>query len=101
MTGLRKQDMLTIRLEDISETELTSVNLKTGKTIRFPLDGSDGKPTTVKLALDDVQDYYRLWGQKAAPAPRFSLPQKKKQISAILWGNATGRDPPTFREGPA
>jgi integrase len=59
VTGLRKQDMLTIRLKDISETELTSVNLKTGKTIRFPLYDTNGEPTTVKLALDDVQDYYR------------------------------------------
>ena len=57
MTGLRKQDMLAIRLEHLSEIELTSVNLKTGKTIRFPLYGTDGEPKSVKLALDDVQDY--------------------------------------------
>tara|TARA_R110001599_G_C12267100_1_gene660955 strand:- start:161 stop:1162 length:1002 start_codon:yes stop_codon:yes gene_type:complete len=58
VTGLRKQDMLTIRLSDISETELTSTNIKTGKKIRFPLYTDDG-PSTVKLALDLVLDYYR------------------------------------------
>ena len=58
VTGLRKQDMLTIKKSDISDTELTSKNIKTGKRIRFPL-YIEGEPTTVKLALDDVQDYYR------------------------------------------
>lgn len=56
VTGMRNQDMLTIRLKDISETELT---IKTGKTIRFPLYDADGEPTTVQLALEDVRDYYR------------------------------------------
>ena len=58
VTGLRKQDLLTIKISDISETELTSVNLKTGKKMRFPL-YMDGEPTTVKVALDDIHDYYR------------------------------------------
>lgn len=58
VTGLRKQDMLTIKKSDITETELISRNIKTGKQIRFPL-YIEGEPTTVKVALDDVQDYYR------------------------------------------
>jgi len=58
VTGLRKQDMLTIRLRDITDTELTTTNLKTGKTIRFPM-WIDGEPTSAQLALNDVQEYYR------------------------------------------
>lgn len=59
VTGLRKQDMLTIKLSDISDTELTSVNLKTGKKIRFPLYDTNGQPSTVQFAIEDVLDYYR------------------------------------------
>ena len=58
VTGLRKQDLLTIKKSDITNTELFSKNLKTGKQIRFPL-YIEEEATTVKLALDDVQDYYR------------------------------------------
>lgn len=57
-TGLRKQDMLTIRMRDISDDELTVTSLKTGKTIRFPL-WIDGEPTSVQAALEDIQEYYR------------------------------------------
>jgi integrase len=58
VTGLRQQDLLTIKKKDITDTELVSVNLKTGKKLRFPL-YIDGKSTTVKLALDAVTEYYR------------------------------------------
>lgn len=68
VTGLRKQDMLTIRLVDIGETELTSNNIKTGKKIRFPL-YIDGEPTTVKVALDLVLDYYRSQRAKKRAVP--------------------------------
>lgn len=57
-TGLRQQDLLTIRNRDITGTELTSVNIKTGKKLRFPLFTAAGAPTTVKLALDAVAAYY-------------------------------------------
>jgi len=57
-TGLRQQDLLTIKRKDISETELVSVNLKTGKKLRFPLRFADGEPTSVRLAIDLVQQYY-------------------------------------------
>jgi len=33
VTGLRQQDMLTIKNRDISETQLTSMNLETGESI--------------------------------------------------------------------
>ena len=33
VTGLRQQDLLTIKKQDINDTELTSVNLKTGKKL--------------------------------------------------------------------
>lgn len=58
VTGLRQQDLLTIRKQDISKTELTSVNLKTNKKLRFPLYDVDGNPTTVRQALDVVEQYY-------------------------------------------
>jgi len=51
--------MLTIKRSDISDTELTSINIKTGKKIRFPFYDTTGQPTRVKLAIDDVQDFYR------------------------------------------
>jgi integrase len=57
VTGLRQQDMLTIKKKDISDTELVSVNIKTGKKLRFPL-YIEGAPTTVKLALDAVTAHY-------------------------------------------
>ena len=57
-TGLRQQDMLTIKNKDITEDELVSVNLKTGKKIRFPL-YIDGEPTTVKIALDAIRAHYQ------------------------------------------
>lgn len=58
VTGLRQQDLLTIRHADISATHLTSVNLKTKKKLRFPLWFADDVPTTVKIALDAVAQYY-------------------------------------------
>ena len=58
VTGLRQQDLLTIKKKDITETELVSVNIKTGKKLRFPLLTSEGGPTTVQLALDVVNKYY-------------------------------------------
>lgn len=78
VTGLRKQDLLTIRLNDISETELVSTNLKTGKKIRFPL-YVDGMPTSVKVALDDVQDYYRSQreGRRTVPMSPFLFHNRK------------------------
>ena len=57
-TGLRQQDMLTLRKQDIGETELTSVNIKTGKKLRFPLYDEANSPTTVRLALDLVNRHY-------------------------------------------
>jgi len=63
-TGLRQQDLLTIKRKDISETELTSVNIKTGKKMRFPL-YIDGEASTVKLALDAIDEYYRNQRAKA------------------------------------
>jgi integrase len=58
VTGLRQQDLLTIRKQDISDDELVSVNIKTNKKLRFPLYDSEGKPTTVRLALDVVEGFY-------------------------------------------
>lgn len=58
VTGLRQQDLLTIKKQDINDTELISVNLKTGKKLRFPLYDADGDPTTVRHALDVVDNYY-------------------------------------------
>jgi integrase len=80
-TGLRKQDLLTIRLSDISEIELVSTNIKTGKKIRFPLLDVDGEPTSVRLALDDVQDYYRTQRAKkrAVPLTHFLFHNRKGQ----------------------
>jgi integrase len=77
-TGLRKQDMLTIKKSDISDTELTSKNIKTGKRIRFPL-YTEGKPTTVKVALDLVHDYYRSIRNPRVP-----------QMSQFLFHNKKG-----------
>lgn len=57
-TGLRQQDLLTIKKRDITDTELVSVNIKTGKKLRFPLYIGD-KPSTVKLALDAVAKHYK------------------------------------------
>jgi integrase len=64
VTGLRQQDMLTLARKNITEPELISVNIKTGKKLRFPLYTKDGKPSSVKLALDDVEAYYRSQLQK-------------------------------------
>jgi integrase len=58
VTGLRQQDLLTIRKQDITDTELISTNLKTGKKLRFPLTDEDGNPSTVRKALDIVEAYY-------------------------------------------
>ncbi|MEQ8801113.1 MAG: hypothetical protein RLP45_03665, partial [Haliea sp.] len=58
-TGLRQQDLLTLERKHISETELVSVNLKTGKQLRFPLYDAEGDPTSVKRALETVDAYYR------------------------------------------
>lgn len=66
VTGLRQQDMLTIRKSDISDTYLTSENLKTGKVQRFPLYDDAGKPTTVQLALDVIKKYYESSNKKQA-----------------------------------
>ena len=58
VTGLRQQDLLTIRHDDITDVELRSKNLKTNKIVRFPLFAPTGKPTTVKQALDVIGNYY-------------------------------------------
>ena len=58
-TGLRQQDLLTLERKHISETELASINLKTGKALRFPLYDAAGEPTSVKRALDAIDAYYR------------------------------------------
>tara|TARA_R110001599_G_scaffold323498_1_gene534995 strand:+ start:1951 stop:2988 length:1038 start_codon:yes stop_codon:yes gene_type:complete len=82
-TGLRKQDLLSIALRDISDTELTSVNLKTGKKLRFPLYVED-QPTSVKLALDNVLDYYqRIRAHRASK-------RKPVVMSQWLFHNRTG-----------
>ncbi len=65
VTGLRQQDLLTLRHDNISDTELASVNIKTGKKLRFPLYDSSGEPTTVKAALDIVKGFY----SKTRPSP--------------------------------
>lgn len=57
VTGLRQQDLLTLRNENITETELISVNLKTGKKLRFPL-YINNEPTTVMNAVEIVRTYY-------------------------------------------
>lgn len=66
VTGLRQQDMLTIRKQDISDTHLTSINIKTNKKQRFPLYDLDGNPTTVRKALDIVKQYYASNNKKQA-----------------------------------
>tara|TARA_B110000908_G_scaffold9521_1_gene11555 strand:+ start:139 stop:1239 length:1101 start_codon:yes stop_codon:yes gene_type:complete len=58
VTGLRQQDLLTIKNRDITATELVSINIKTGDPISFALYDEDGEPTTAKLALEVVQKYY-------------------------------------------
>ena len=62
LTGLRQQDLLTIRNKDITKTELRSQNIKTGKWIRFPLwENPKAKhkiPTTMQLALELINSYY-------------------------------------------
>ena len=62
LTGLRQQDLLTIRNKDITKTELRSQNIKTGKWIRFPLwENSKAKhkvATTMQLALELIYAYY-------------------------------------------
>lgn len=58
-TGLRQQDILTLETKNISETELVSVNLKTGKRLRFPLRGTDSSSTTVSQALGAISAYYK------------------------------------------
>jgi len=58
VTGLRQQDLLSLRRQDITESHLTTVNLKTNKKLRFPLNDSDGQPTTLRRALDIVEQYY-------------------------------------------
>jgi integrase len=63
-TGLRQQDLLTIKIRDISETELVSVSLKTGKSLRFPLVDDEGNPTTVHLALEVVKKHYAEFNAK-------------------------------------
>jgi integrase len=47
-----------LKKKAISDTELVSVNLKTGKQIRYPLYAQDGEPSTVRQALDAVEAYY-------------------------------------------
>jgi integrase len=59
VTGLRQQDLLTIKRTDILDTELEVFSLKVKKKLRFPLQNSDGTPTTVQLALDAVKVYYK------------------------------------------
>lgn len=87
-TGLRKQDMLTIRLRDITDTELTTTNLKTGKTIRFPL-WIDGEPTSVQLALDVIQEYYRSIQHSRVPVLSHFLFHNKKGGSYWNFDSAT------------
>lgn len=59
VTGLRQQDLLTLERKNITDTHLVSVNIKTGKKLRFPLYNQEGEPTTVRIALDEVDAYYR------------------------------------------
>ena len=77
VTGLRQQDLLTIRKRDITETELISVNIKTGKKLRFPLFTGDGSPTTVKQALDIVTGFYA--------QDRLNKSKKKKPMVISPW----------------
>jgi integrase len=71
-TGLRQQDLLTIRRKDISDIEMVSTNLKTGKKLRFPL-YEEGQPTSVRLALDVVENHYHQ-----------ELVKKSKNYSTLL-----------------
>jgi integrase len=64
VTGLRQQDLLTIRNRDITDTDLFSENIKTGERQNFPLYDDEGHPTTAKLALDVVQKYYANFNAK-------------------------------------
>jgi len=48
-----------------------SENLKTGKKLRFPLYESEGNPTTVQLALEAIDAYYRV---QAAKKIRHNVP---------------------------
>lgn len=57
-TGLRQQDLLRLQKKDITNAELSSVSLKTGKKMRFPIYTQDGMPTTVRQALDVVEAHY-------------------------------------------
>ncbi|MBK6509378.1 MAG: hypothetical protein IPG06_07870 [Haliea sp.] len=95
VTGLRKQDMLTIKRSDISATELTSVNIKTGKKIRFPLYDQNGQATTVKLAIDDVQDYYRSIRNPRVPVISQFLFHNRKVVAT-----GTLRKPPALASIP-
>ena len=58
-TGLRQQDLLTIKKSDITETELHVQSLKVDKRLRFPLYTDAGKPTSVKRALDAISLFYK------------------------------------------
>ncbi len=61
-TGLRQQDLLTLEKKNITDTELVVRPLKTKKkqkVLRFPLFDDQGRPTTVKKALDNIDAYYK------------------------------------------
>lgn len=57
VTGLRQQDLLTIRKQDVDGTYLRVLNKKTNKLLRFPL-LVDGQESTVSKALALVAQYY-------------------------------------------
>ncbi|KGE02598.1 Integrase [Pseudohaliea rubra DSM 19751] len=79
-TGLRQQDLLRLQKKDISQTELVSTSLKTGKKVRFPLYTEDGEPTTVRQALDVVEAYFEQENSK----------RRRPVISPWLFHNRKG-----------
>jgi integrase len=65
-TGLRQQDLLMLQKKDISDTEIIVTPLKTDrddqelpKILRFQLYDKQGNSSSIKLALDEVDAYYR------------------------------------------
>lgn len=58
VTGLRQQDLLTIRKQDIVDEHLRVRNKKTNKLVRFPLRIA-GEETTVCLAISLINKYYQ------------------------------------------
>ena len=88
-TGLRQQDLLMLQKKHITETELIVKPLKTDrddedipKILRFPLYDRQGHPTSVKLALDEVDAYYR---EKALRKIQCRTPGRLPPVINARW----------------